>query len=71
MHTRTPRIWLTLHVKKVHTAVCSQAPSAFLCGKQGVVLGVRERSEMFPQYQTFQLYVREVVLGALVCSSGP
>ena len=49
MHTRTPRICLTLHVKKVHTAVCGQAPSAFLCGKKGVVLGVRERSEMFPQ----------------------
>ena len=28
-------------------------------------MDVRERSELFPQYQTYQLYVRVVVLGIL------
>jgi len=38
--------------KEVHTTVCIQLPSAFLCDKGGG-LDVQERSE-FPQYQTNQ-----------------
>ena len=51
-------------VKGVHTAVCRQLPSVFPCEKRGG-LDVQERSELFPQYQTYQLYVRVVVRGVL------